>query len=76
MLEMFAIQHLGFKRNKRNCNLHDAAILMMMPQILKSAGFIKTQKSWYLENERLFFLQIKQFINYASSTALWQRIVL
>ena len=48
----------------------------MTSRILKSAGFTKTQKSWYLENETLFFLQIKKFINYISSTALWQRIVL
>ena len=37
---------------------------MMTSQILKSAGFTKTQKSWYLKNETLFFLQIKKFINY------------
>ena len=39
--------------------MHYAAILMMTSQILKSAGFTKTQKSRYLENETLFFLQIK-----------------
>ena len=49
---------------------------MMTSQILKSAGFTKTQKSRYLKNETLFFLQIKKFINYTSSVALWQRIVL
>ena len=38
--------------------LHYAAILMMTSQILKSAGFRKTQKSRYLENETLFFLLI------------------
>ena len=69
-------QDLGFKRNKHKCNLHYAAILMMTSQILKSAGFTKTQKSWYLEKETLFFLQIKKFINYTWSAALWQRIVL
>ena len=52
------------------CNLNYAAILMMTSQILKSVGFTKTQKSRYLENKTLFFLQIKKFINYASSTAL------
>ena len=31
----------------------------MMSQILKSTGFTKTQKSQYLENEALIFLQIK-----------------
>ena len=33
---------------------------MMTSQILKSAGFTKTQKSRYLKNETLFFLQIKK----------------
>ena len=32
---------------------------MMMSPILKYACFAKTQKSRYLENETLFFLQIK-----------------
>ena len=32
---------------------------MMTSQTLKSAGFTKTEKSRYLENETLFFLQIK-----------------
>ena len=32
---------------------------MMTSQILKSAGFTKTQKFRYLENEKLFSLQIK-----------------
>ena len=39
---------------------------MMTSQILKSAGLTKTQKSRYLKNETLFFLQIKKFINYTS----------
>ena len=43
---------------------------MMTPQILKSTGLTKTQKSRYLENETLFFLQIKKIINYTSSAAL------
>ena len=33
---------------------------MMTSQILKSADFTKSQKSRYLENETLFFLQIKK----------------
>ena len=45
----------GFKRNKHKWNLHYAAMLMMTSQILKSAGFTKTQKSRYLENETFFF---------------------
>ena len=32
----------------------------MMPQILKSVDFTKTQKSKNLEKETLFFLQIKK----------------
>ena len=36
---------------------------LMTPQILKSLDFTKTEKSRYLENETLFFLQIKKFIN-------------
>ena len=39
---------------------------MMTSQILKSVDFKMKQKSRYLENERLFFLQIKKFINYTS----------
>ena len=37
---------------------------MMTSQILKSAGVTKAQKSRYLENKTLFFLQIKKFTNY------------
>ena len=43
-------------------------MLMMTSQILKSVDFTKTQKSRYLNNETLFFLQIKKIINYTSST--------
>ena len=39
-------------------------MLMMTSQILKSAGFTKTQKSRYLENETSFFLQIKKLIKH------------
>ena len=42
---------------------------MMTSQILKSADFTKTQKSRYLENETLFFLQ-KKFINYTLRATL------
>ena len=45
---------------EHKCNLHHAAILMMTSQILKSTPFTKTQKSRYLENETLLFLQIKK----------------
>ena len=49
---------------------------MMTSQILKSVDFTKTQKSRYLENETLFFLQMKKFINYTSRAILLQKIVL
>ena len=45
-------------------------VLVMMSQILKSMDFMKTQKSRYLENEILLFLQIKKFINYISRATL------
>ena len=38
-------------------------MLMMTSQILKSVDFTKTQKSTYLENKTLFFLQ-KKNVNY------------
>ena len=47
----------------------------MTSQNLKSTGFTKTQKSQYLENETLFFLQIKKFSNYTSSAILWHSFV-
>ena len=46
---------------------------MMTSQIFKSVDFPKTQKSRYLENETLFFLQIKKFINYTSRATLLQK---
>ena len=52
------------------CNLHYAAMLMMMLQILKSVGLTKTQKSRYLENETLFFPQMKNFTNYTLNATL------
>ena len=45
----------------------NVAMPMMTSQILKSVYFTKTQKSSYLENETLLFLQIKKFINYTST---------
>ena len=44
------------------CNFYYAAMPTVRSQILKSAIFTKTQKSRYLENEILFFLQIKKLI--------------
>ena len=48
---------------------------MMMSQILKSVDFTKTQKSRYLENETLFFLEIKKLTMTPQATLL-QKIVL
>ena len=36
-------------------NFHYAAMPMMASQILKTMDFKKTQKSKYLENEKIFF---------------------
>ena len=41
-----------------------------MSQMLKFVGLIKTQKSRYLENETVFFLQTEKFINYTLSATL------
>ena len=46
---------------------------MMTLEILKFVYFIKAQKSRYLENETLFFLQIKKFFNYTSRATLWEK---
>ena len=46
---------------------------MITLQILKPVDFIKAQKSRYLENETLFFLQIKKFFNYTSRATLWEK---
>ena len=49
---------------------------MMSLQILKPVDFSKTQRSRYLENKTLFFLQIKILINNTLRATLWQKIVL
>ena len=49
--------------------MHYVAILMMTSRIL----FTKTQKSRYLENETLHFLQIKKFMNYTLKPTLLQK---
>ena len=46
---------------------------MMMSEVLKSSDFTKIQKSRNLENQTLFFLQIKKFINSESRTTLWKK---
>ena len=48
---------------------------MMKSQILKSLDFTTIQKSIYLENETLTFLQIKKLINYTSRATLQQKII-
>ena len=54
------IQYLEFKRNKNKYNFQYVAMHMVTSQILKSVNFTKTEKSRYLENETMFFLQIKK----------------
>ena len=49
---------------------------MLKSQILQFVDFLKTQKSKFLENETLYFLQIKKFINYTSRAILWQKTLL
>ena len=44
-------------------NFHYVEMAIMTSQILKFVDFTKTQKSRYLENETLFFIQIKKFMN-------------
>ena len=46
---------------------------MMTSQILKYVDFTKTQKSRYLKNKAIFFLQIKKIINYTSRATLLQK---
>ena len=83
---MFDIQHAGIypnlilkalrTLNKRKCIFHYAAMPMMTSQILRSVDFTKTQKFRYLENEKLFYLQIKKSINYKSRATSFQKLVL
>ena len=40
---------------------------------MKFVDFTKTQNSRYFENELLFFLQIKNIINYTSRATLLQK---
>ena len=54
-------------------NFHYVAIAYDAQKILKSVTFIETQKSRYLENKTLFFLQTKKFINYTSRVTLFQK---
>ena len=45
----------------------------MTSQILKSVDFTKAEKFWYLEKEKSFFIEIKEFINYTSRATFWQK---
>ena len=44
-----------------------------MPMMTSQVDFTKTQKSRYLENETLIFLQIKKFINYTLRATLLKK---
>ena len=59
MMKTNILNNRILRLNKRKRNFHYVAMLMMTLQILKSVNFTKTQKSRYLENETLFFLQKK-----------------
>ena len=48
------------EKYKRAWNIHYVPMSVMTSQILKSVDFKKTQKSRYLENKTLFFVQIKK----------------
>ena len=45
-------------------------MLMMTSQTLKSVHFRETQKSRCIDNELLFFLQIKKIFNFTSRATL------
>ena len=66
---------LGFKINKHKCNFHYVVMPMITSHILKFVGLTKTQKSRYLKNETLFFLQTEKIINYTSRATLLQKMV-
>ena len=67
-------KYLGLKRSKQKCNFNYVVMPMVTSQILKSVYFTKTEKPKYLQNEALFLLQIKKFINCTSRASLWQKI--
>ena len=71
----FILMVFRIQKNNQKCNFHYLAMPMIMSQILKSEDFKKTQKSRYLKNETLFFLQIKKIINYTSRATSWQKIL-
>ena len=50
-------------------------MFLMISQILKSVDSSKTQKSKFLENEPLFFLQINEIVNYTSGAIINQKTV-
>ena len=60
----------------QKCNSHYAVMFMMASQILKIVDFTKTEKSRYLKNKGLFFLQIKKFVDCTSRGTLWQKTFL
>ena len=66
-------QYLGFKKNGQKRNFPYVEMKMMMSQISKSVDFTRAQKSRYLMDKIIFFLQIKKFINYTSRVNLLQK---
>ena len=48
---------------------------MMTSEILKFVDFSKIQKSEYLENKTLFFLQMKKYIDHKLRAMLRQKTV-
>ena len=55
---------LKIQKKSQKRTLYYLAMPLMASQILKSVDFTKTQKSRYLENETMFFLQIKKLTYY------------
>ena len=57
------------------CNFHYAEMSIIASQVMKFVNFTKIQKPKNLEN-KIFFLQIKKFINYTQRAFSWQKILL
>ena len=58
---------VGFKRNKQKCNFQYAAMSMLWWRHKTwNMGISQKQKSRYIENQTLFFLQIRKLINNTS----------
>ena len=66
----------GFNWKTKNLTRIIQHHLQWFLQNMKFVGSIKMQKSKYLENEALIFLQIKKLFYYASKAILWQKVLL